>query len=135
MASRRKRLPVGTIHGWRLANTSPDGVSRNKSLSLCGNGSEDAVLVEPHAVGAAAVFCRLEARASNLWGRVSYNNLDALRWAIKYLAASAVPAGNGSALARSWRLVVLLDVLRWWWRLLAVWIWWRRSTRPLIGTW
>ena len=65
-------------------------------------------------------------------GKLYY--LDALRWAIKYLATSAVPAGNGSALARSWRLVVLLDVLRWW-RLLAIWIWWRRSTRPLIGTW
>lgn len=113
--ARRKRLAIGTIHGWRLANTSPDGVGRNKSLSLCGNGCEDAVLVEPHAVGAATVLCRLEARASNL-------------------ATSAVPAGNGSALARSWRLVVLLDVLRWW-RLLAIWIWWRRSTRPLIGTW
>jgi hypothetical protein len=55
--------------------------------------------------------------------------------AVKYLAASAVPAGNGSALAGSWRLVVLLDILRWWRRLLSIWVWRRRSTRPFIGAW
>jgi hypothetical protein len=40
---------------------------RNKSLRLSGDGGEDAILVEPHAIGAAAVLGRLEARASNLW--------------------------------------------------------------------
>jgi hypothetical protein len=116
VASRRKRLAICAIHGRRLADTAPDGVGGHKSLRLCRNGSEDAVLVEPHAVGAAAVLCRLETRASNL-------------------AASAVPAGNGSALAGSWRLVVLLDILRWWRRLLSIWVWRRRSTRPFIGAW
>ena len=57
-------------------------------------------------------------------------------WQIqKYLAASAVATGNGSALAGSWGLVMLLDVLRRWRRLLAVWIWRRRSAGPLIGAW
>jgi len=69
VAGRRKRLAVGTIHWRRLANTAPDGVSRNESLRLGRNWGEDAVLIEPHAVGAAAVFCRLEARAADL-GRV-----------------------------------------------------------------
>jgi hypothetical protein len=54
---------------------------------------------------------------------------------VVYLATSAVATGNGSALARGWRLVVLLDVLRRRWWLLAIWIWWRRSASPLIGTW
>jgi hypothetical protein len=51
-----------------------------------------------------------------------------------YLAASAVATGNGSALSRSGRLVVLLDILggRWW--LLAI-VWWRRSACPLVGAW
>ena len=66
VARRRKRLPVGTIHWRGLADAAPDGMGGNKSLRLCRNGGEDAVLVEPHAVGAAAVLCRLEARASNL---------------------------------------------------------------------
>lgn len=51
-----------------------------------------------------------------------------------YLAAAAVAAGNGSALAGRGRLVVLLDVLR---RrgLLAVWILRRRRACPLVGAW
>ena len=78
VASRRKRLPVGAIHGRRLADAAPDRVGRNESLSLCRNGSEDAVLVEPHAVGAAAVLCRLEARASDLWttSKLWYVSMD-----------------------------------------------------------
>lgn len=63
---RRKRLAVGTVHWRGLADTAPDGMSGNKGLRLGRNGGEDAVLVEPHAVGAAAVLCCLEARASNL---------------------------------------------------------------------
>lgn len=61
-----------------------------------------------------------------------------MAWAVVYLATSAVATGDCSALAGSWRLVVLLDVLRRWRRalvLLAVWIGGRRSARPLIGAW
>lgn len=61
MARRRERLPVGTVHGRRLADAAPDGVGRDKSLRLRGDGGEDAVLVEPHAIRAAAVFGGLEA--------------------------------------------------------------------------
>ena len=51
-----------------------------------------------------------------------------------YLATAAVTASNGSALARSGRLVVLLDIL---WRrgLLAVGVLRRRGTRPLVRAW
>ena len=49
-----------------------------------------------------------------------------------YLAASAVAAGNGSALAGRGRLVVLLDILRRW-GLLAVGVLRRRGARPLVG--
>ena len=66
MARRRKRLPVGAVHGRWLADTTPDGMRRDEGLGLGGDGSEDAVLVEPHAVGAAAIFSRLEARAADL---------------------------------------------------------------------
>jgi hypothetical protein len=66
VARRRERLPVGAVHGGRLSHTPPDSMSRHKSLCLSGDGSEDAVLVESHAVGAAAVFGRLEARTANL---------------------------------------------------------------------
>lgn len=52
-----------------------------------------------------------------------------------YLASPAVAAGNGSALARSWRLVVLLRVLWRGRRLATVWVLWRRAARPLIGAW
>jgi hypothetical protein len=70
VARRRKRLTVCAIHwGW-LSDTSPHGMCRHKCLRLRGDGRENAVLVEPHAVGAAAVFGGLEARASNLY-RVS----------------------------------------------------------------
>lgn len=34
LARRRKRLPVGAIHGRGLADTAPDSVGRNKSLCL-----------------------------------------------------------------------------------------------------
>ena len=58
----------------------------------------------------------------------------AIARAITYLATSAVAARNGSALAGSGRLVVLLlDILRRRRWLLAIWVWWRRSARPLIG--
>lgn len=70
MAGRRERLPVGAVHGRWLSDTAPDCVSRNKGLRLGRHGGEDAVLVEPHAVGAAAVLSRLEAGAADL-GRVS----------------------------------------------------------------
>lgn len=56
-----------------------------------------------------------------------------LRGLVKYLAASAVAAGNGSALTRRWRLVVLLDVLGWRRGLLSIWVWRRRSAGPLVG--
>jgi hypothetical protein len=132
VARRRKGLPIGTVHGRRRSDAAPDGVRRDEGLRLGGDGGEDAVLVEPHAVGAAAIFSRLEARAPDL-RRVSKLR-RAIAWAITYLATSAVAAGNGGALAGSWRLVVLLlHILRWWWRLLAVRVLRRRSARPLIG--
>jgi hypothetical protein len=70
VARRRKGLPVGTIHGRRLSDAAPDSVGRDESLCLGGDGGEDAVLVEPHAIGAAAIFSRLEARAPDL-GKVN----------------------------------------------------------------
>lgn len=130
MARRRERLAICAVHGRWLSDTAPDGMRRHKSLSLSRDWREDAVLVESHAVGAAAVLGGLEARASDL------QKVSGRSWSIvshwKYLAASAVAAGNGSTLARSWRLVVLLGILRWR-RLLAVWILGRRPTIPFIG--
>ena len=70
MARWRKRLSVGAVHGWRVAHSTPDGVRRDKSLRLRRDGREDAVLVEPQAIRAAAVVGGLEAGASNLsWGQ------------------------------------------------------------------
>lgn len=66
MACRRERLPICAVHGWRLSHAPPDGVCRNKSLRLGRDRREDAVLVEPHAIGASAVFGGLEARAAYL---------------------------------------------------------------------
>jgi hypothetical protein len=66
VACRRKWLSVRAIHGRRLSDTPPDGVCRDKRLCLGGDGREDAVLVESHAIRAAAVFGRLEARAPDL---------------------------------------------------------------------
>lgn len=114
LARRRKRLPVGAIHGWRLSDTAPDGMGWDKGLRLGGDGCEYAVLVEPHAIRAAAVLGGLEARATNL-------------------ASPTVTAGNGGALARSWRLVVLLDILGRWRRALLAIVWWRRTASPLVG--
>jgi hypothetical protein len=114
VARRRKRLAICAVHGWRLPDTTPDSVSRDESLCLRRDWSEDAVLIESHAVGAAAILGRLEARASDL-------------------ATPAVPTGNGSALARSWWLVMLLDILRRRGRLPAIWILRRRAPIPLVG--
>lgn len=115
VARRRQRLPVRAVHGRGRADAAPDGVCGHKGLRLRRHGREDAVLVEAQAVGAAAVLGGLEARAADL-------------------AAPAVATGNGSALARRGRLVVLLDVL---WRggLLAVRVLRRRGARPLVGAW
>ena len=66
VARRRERLAVRAIHGRWLSNTAPDRVCRDESLRLRRDGREDAVLVEPHAIGAAPVLGGLEARASNL---------------------------------------------------------------------
>lgn len=127
-----ERLPVCAVHGRRSADTAPDGVCWYKGLSLRRNRREDAVLVESQAVGAAAIFGGLEARAANLC-EVS-NTLD--ESAIEtYLATSAVAAGNGSALAGRRRLVMLLDILRWGRALLAVRVLRRRGARPLVGAW
>jgi hypothetical protein len=138
---RRKRLPIGAIHGRGLADATPDCMRRNECLGLGGNGGEDAVLVEPHAVGATTVFCRLEAGAPNL--RLSQLAVSlslvvalarAIAMAMTHLPTSTVAAGNGSALAGSWRLVVvLLHILGRRRRLLAIWIWRRRRAGPLVG--
>lgn len=66
VARRRQRLPVRAVHGWRGAHTAPDGVRGDKGLRLRRDGREDAVLVEPQAVGAAAVLGGLEAGAADL---------------------------------------------------------------------
>jgi hypothetical protein len=68
VARRGQGLAVRTVHGRRLSDAAPDGVCRHESLRLRRDGREDAVLVEPHAVGAAPVLGGLEARASNLAG-------------------------------------------------------------------
>jgi hypothetical protein len=61
MARWRQRLAICAVHwGW-LSDAAPNGMCRNESLGLGRNGRENAVLVEPHAVGAAAVFGGLEA--------------------------------------------------------------------------
>lgn len=67
-----KWLPICSIHWGRLPNPSPDCVSGHKCLRLSGNWREDAVLIESHAVGAATIFGRLEARATNLQSPVSH---------------------------------------------------------------
>jgi hypothetical protein len=66
VACRRKWLPICAIHGRWLSDTPPDGVRRDEGLRLRGDGGEDAVLVEPHAIRAAAILGRLEARAPDL---------------------------------------------------------------------
>jgi hypothetical protein len=60
VARRRERLTICAVHGRWLPDTPPDSVCRNKSLCLRRHRREDAVLVEPHAVGAAAVLGGLE---------------------------------------------------------------------------
>lgn len=45
-----ERLAVCAVHGRRLTDAAPDGVCGHKGLRLGGNGGEDAVLVEAHAV-------------------------------------------------------------------------------------
>jgi hypothetical protein len=66
MARRRKRLAVGTVHLRRVWASTPEGMRGDKGLRLSRDGCEDAVLVEAHAIRAAAVVGRLEARASDL---------------------------------------------------------------------
>jgi hypothetical protein len=66
MARGRERLAICAIHGRWLPDTPPNRVCRNKSLCLRRDRREDTILVEPHAVGAAAVLGGLEARAANL---------------------------------------------------------------------
>lgn len=61
-----QRLAISAIHGWGLADTTPDCVGRHESLSLGRDGSEDAVLVEAHAIGAASVVGGFKTRASDL---------------------------------------------------------------------
>jgi hypothetical protein len=60
VAGRRERLAICAVHGRWLPNTPPNGVCRNKSLCLRRHRRKDAVLVKPHAVGAAAVLGGLE---------------------------------------------------------------------------
>lgn len=104
-------LAVGAVQRRWRASTAPDGVSRHKSLSLGGDGGEDALLREAHAVGAAAVFRGLKARAADLGGGLGQRTRLVLRAVDIYLAPSAVAAGDGGALARS-GLVLLVHVRR-----------------------
>ena len=66
VARRREGLPVGAVHGRGSADTAPDGVCWDKGLRLSRDRCEDAVLIEPQTVGAAAVLGGLEARTANL---------------------------------------------------------------------
>jgi hypothetical protein len=66
MASRRERLPICSVHGRRLSYTAPYGMCWNKSLRLRRHRRKDTILIEPHAIRAAAVVCSLEARAADL---------------------------------------------------------------------
>lgn len=134
MARRRQGLPVGTVHGRRRADASPDGVCGDKGLRLRRDGREDAVLVESQAIGAPAVLGGLEAGAADL-GQVSKSRSRTGATGASYLAAAAVAAGNGSALARGGRLVVLLLDILWRRALLAVRVVRRRGARPLVGAW
>jgi hypothetical protein len=64
--ARLERLAKRAVHGRRRAHSTPDSVRGHKGLRLGRHGSEDAVLVEPHAVLAAAVVGGLEARTADL---------------------------------------------------------------------
>lgn len=86
-------LAVRAVQRRRGAGTAPDCVCGHEGLGLGGDGCEDALLREAHAVGAAAILRGLEAGAANL-------------------APSAVAAGDGGALARG-GLVLLVHVRRW----------------------
>ena len=55
---------------------------RNKRLRLGRHWGEDAILVEPHAVGATAVFSRLEARAANLGKVSSHSRVNCANWQV-----------------------------------------------------
>jgi hypothetical protein len=46
----RQWLTICSIHGWRLAHTTPDSVRWHERLRLRRYGSEDTILIEPHAV-------------------------------------------------------------------------------------
>lgn len=99
----RKRLAVRAVQLcalWRILAT-PDGVRGDEGLRLGGDGGEDAFLGEAGAVGAAAVFRRVEAGAANL-PRVSNVASHGLVNAPPdtYLAASAVSTGYCGTLAR-----------------------------------
>jgi hypothetical protein len=66
MVCRRKRLAIRAIHGRWLSHATPDRMCRHERLRLRRDGREDAVLVEPHAIGAAAILGGLEAGAPDL---------------------------------------------------------------------
>ena len=134
MARRRQGLPVGAVHGRGRADASPDGVCGDEGLRLRRDRREDAVLVESQAVGAPAVLGGLEAGAADL-GQVSTSQSHTCAVGASYLAATAVATGNGSALARGGRLVVLLLDILWRRALLAVRVVRRRGARPLVGAW
>lgn len=128
-------LPVRAVQLGGLSHTAPDGMCGDKSLGLRRDWSEDAVLVEPHAIGAAAVLCRFEARASDLRHVLKKGSLRRSFLcpvgAVTYLASPAIPAGNGSPLARSWRLVAMVHVIGWW-RLRSIGIRCRRGPGPFV---
>jgi len=109
VARGRKGLPVGAIHGRRLSDAPPDGVGGDKGLRLRRDGREDAVLVEAHAVLAAAVLGSLEARTADL-EYVSGERVGAITLALpcdggssgrQLQCAGAGRAAGGAAAART----------------------------------
>ena len=108
-----ERLTIGSVHGWGGSHSTPNSMCWNESLSLRRDGGEDAILIEPHTVGTAAIVGVLETGAANL-------HIDCYKkktsrtgfYGIRYLASPAVTAGNCGPLARCWRLVAMHVVLR-----------------------
>ena len=75
----RKRLTVGTVQRRRLLAIAPDGMCGHEGLGLRGHGREDTFLRETLAIGASAVFRRLESRAADLRRRSAIKHVQSGR--------------------------------------------------------
>lgn len=63
------RIAAAASLGPRIAQMGVCSVGRNEGLSLGGNRSEHAFLVETHAIGATSIGGAFKARATNLWAQ------------------------------------------------------------------